>query len=111
MSYYDEPDDDYMTPEQALDSGWLDPDELEVLRALLKRAVLDPKAGDINTAVLIMLDNQLNAPPANSPDDPYVVWARHMLEQPITAQGSDHPPTGTLGSAPPSPPAGSPEAR
>lgn len=76
---YDEPDDDYMTTEQAIDAGWLDPDEVDGIRKLVEMRDIDPRVGDRNDAILILLASRLGV---IEDTDPHVLWAEQLLKPP-----------------------------
>lgn len=87
----DGPDDDYMTTDQALDSGWLTPEDAEELCDILKGFDLThPKPGNREWAALILFQNKLRQPDAKLPGevprpdhaewDAIVTWATVLLE-------------------------------
>lgn len=79
---HDEPEDDYMTPEQASEAGWLDPDEAADIRALLSRVDLTkPEMGNRAFAVLVLIDQRINTKPEieRIGRDPTLVWAEFMV--------------------------------
>jgi hypothetical protein len=77
MSYY-EPDDDYMTSEEAAEAGWIDPDTAADLVAYINQVEFhDPRPGSKSDAALIMIAMTLGQIPQ---DDPHVMWARTLLD-------------------------------
>lgn len=94
--YPEEPDDDYRTPEQMLDAGWISEDVVERIRELLKQIEYPdpfPRPGSRSDAAMILIEQEINPPswvqqPGASvgirmgppPEDPNVTWAKHLLK-------------------------------
>lgn len=83
----DGPEDDYMTPEQACEAGWLTPDEAEELRALLKHVEWPADLTSPGVAALILIDTILNNPmhEAGSDAQRRYEWAKVKLGRHILA--------------------------
>ena len=79
---YDEPDDDYMTSDQAIQNGWIDPDTAGEIRALVKLIVLveltDPNSK--SAAAFLLLRHCLDEPvPVEGEGRAAYEWARKKL--------------------------------
>lgn len=72
--------DDSMTPEQALELGWISEDVVERIRALLKHVEFETRPGSKHDAALILIDHEINPPTADKPEDPTVTWAKHLMK-------------------------------
>jgi hypothetical protein len=76
------PDDDWA--EHASEAGWVSEDVVEELRTLLKLVEYPigfPQPESRSDAAMVLIDHTLNPPAdASKPEDPWVVWAKHMLK-------------------------------
>jgi hypothetical protein len=77
----DGPDDDYMTTEQAVDNGWMMPDDVDLLKALVKHLEDHPDPNHPHNAALLLIRWTLEPMPEIEGSDQAVklAWARTKL--------------------------------
>lgn len=74
MSWY-EPDDPIELPE-----GCISEDVVEEIRALLKHVEIETRPGNRSDAALILIEQHINPPRYDAPEDPTVTWAKALLK-------------------------------